>query len=464
MQCSVGAATVRRAFAVVLAAGAATAAHAEPLRITQKQTGQAIYLPYYTASGGRSTVVSIVNDDLDDAKAVRVVFAEARNGRAALEFNLYLQPGDSWNGTVVAQLADRDPGVVYLLEDASCAIPSDTRFRHRAFSGANADGLGEGLERTLSGAVEIIELGVLEGAAKDLVASGICGDIEQAFAAGLWKDDPNASLSAPQGGISASAEILDVDAGRMWSVEGIAIEGFSHTPRHGRADDVHVRLTDPQPGPNGTFVVEYERYLDEPARITLSGERPADAMSLAFSAWALAGDYALTPPLSGEAEWIVAFPTRQAYVDDRPGGTLPAGAAPLAPFREQMDTCEYMPILVLGRDGQKLAPPFRGSIDGLDICDQVSHFSLTRPITIIPEPAEGRVWIDFADLGRQPLPGVSHYGMPVVGVALQAYTYTFPGAAERMRPITSAHALRRMGLRTGVVELRSPSQTRPNAK
>src|SRR5262245_11977045 len=75
------------------------ASSASAVRLDPDGTGQVLIYPYYTTRGGNQTVFSITNHT-DRHKALRVMFAEARNGRTGLALNVYLAPRDSWSSTV----------------------------------------------------------------------------------------------------------------------------------------------------------------------------------------------------------------------------------------------------------------------------------------------------------------------------------------------------------------------------
>src|SRR5262245_36140287 len=72
---------------------------ADAVRLNPDGTGQVLLFPYYTTRGGNQTIFTIVNQS-DRYKALNVRLNEGRNGRAALTFNLYLSPHDTWTGTL----------------------------------------------------------------------------------------------------------------------------------------------------------------------------------------------------------------------------------------------------------------------------------------------------------------------------------------------------------------------------
>ena len=70
------------------------------VQLSSNGMGQVLIFPYYTVNGGFNTLINLVNTT-SDAKALRVRFREAANGREVFTFNLYLAPHDVWTGGLV---------------------------------------------------------------------------------------------------------------------------------------------------------------------------------------------------------------------------------------------------------------------------------------------------------------------------------------------------------------------------
>ena len=133
--------------------------------------GEALVYPYYTARNGQTTLLSVVNTTAN-GKAVKVRFREARNSNDVLDFNLYLSPQDVWTGAVTA----KGTGAYLTTNDTSCTNPVKSSFdavdaTNRVFGKAffpfdydSVDGTStnsQGLDRTLEGYVEIIEMATI---------------------------------------------------------------------------------------------------------------------------------------------------------------------------------------------------------------------------------------------------------------------------------------------------------------
>src|SRR5258705_7969112 len=160
-----------RAVAATLVVAPALAA---AVSLDPQGLGQALIFPYYTARSvdgdAFNTFVSIVNTT-SERKALRVRFREGRNSREVASFNLFLAGGDMWTGAVTpfgggARLvtADRSCTSPGFADVAVSALPF-MNFNNASYTGANADGAGDGLDRTMEGFVEVIEMATLTASA-----------------------------------------------------------------------------------------------------------------------------------------------------------------------------------------------------------------------------------------------------------------------------------------------------------
>lgn len=363
----------------------AAALPAQALRRSHDGAGQAVLVPYYTVLDDRSTLLTIVNH-AEQPKAVRFLLAEGRNGRPVLSFNIYLAPRDVWTGALVADSA----GARLLSNDTSCTAPAipaaGVALRNFLFTGSAADGLGVEPARLAQGQFEAIEMGVLTGAAAQLVQQRNCAALVQRFVAGgVWATAPNTDVAAPAGLLSVDAQIVDVAAGSIFDVPTIALDEFSGSARHGGPGEATaLRFTTPTLAAGQTrFVVEGDSYI--------AADRPADAVSLVLMAAALEGPFSLQPGLGATTEWIVTLPTRQSYLDDRPGGVLPAGTAPLAPFASSSGSgtaprCNPVTWETIARDGTIVGADdslFPSPVDGA-LCAQVTRVALVREFPAVP--------------------------------------------------------------------------------
>ena len=146
--------------------------------------GQVLLYPYYTVNGHQQTLLSVVNTDTVNGKAVKVRFLEGYNSREVLDFNLFLSPADVWTANVFA-LADAGisgDGAAIFTTDKTCTAPSFTEgplsngssyqhFLNYAYSGTNSDTGPTTDDRTREGHFEMIEM-------SDIVGGALLGDIK----------------------------------------------------------------------------------------------------------------------------------------------------------------------------------------------------------------------------------------------------------------------------------------------
>jgi len=339
-------------------AGMASVSHA--VNLNPDGLGQVLIYPYYTARGGNDTLFSVVNTTAK-AKAVKVRFIEALNSREVLDFNLYLSPYDVW----VAAITETDAGGGQLLiPDTSCTVPyfqggvpgniGVQPFLNFQYTGARSDGGPQGIERTASGYLEMIEMGTLVGnaAAGATHVGGVpasCALVNSYWSAGgPWRANPNFELEPVEGGLFGGASILNVAEGTMFSYNATAIDSFwefgsigSHTDPGSLVPDLNsgdttsnvfltgVAMVDTQTWPAGVFALNATLTFDE-----------------------LFNEYIVDPDLAARSEWVVTFPTKRFHTDDAPGGAFVPPGSPIPPFTRtwSQPACEDMELRVWDRE------------------------------------------------------------------------------------------------------------------
>lgn len=100
--------------------GAAVHTTATTLEVAADGIGHQLIVPYFTTNGGNSTLLSIVNTDLVNGKAVKVRFRSAANSDDIFDFQVYMSPGDVWTANV-SQAADGKSQLT--TNDKSCTVP-----------------------------------------------------------------------------------------------------------------------------------------------------------------------------------------------------------------------------------------------------------------------------------------------------------------------------------------------------
>lgn len=147
--------------AVASAAGAAaglTATTATVLQVSPDGIGHNLVVPYYSVQEGNGTLLSLVNTDTKNGKAVKVRFRGAANSDDVFDFSLFLSPGDVWTANVSKDTAT---GLAQIyVPDNTCSLPrravlNATKFKtDRVFGATDAAKAGE----TLEGYVEIFNM------------------------------------------------------------------------------------------------------------------------------------------------------------------------------------------------------------------------------------------------------------------------------------------------------------------
>ena len=116
---------VPAAAAAGLALNSATTPLATSLALAAGGIGHALVVPYFTVQGGNATVISLVNTDSTNGKAVKVRFRGGANSDDILDFQVYMSPNDVWNGLVSKNAAT---GIAeFTTSDNTCTLPAFTK-------------------------------------------------------------------------------------------------------------------------------------------------------------------------------------------------------------------------------------------------------------------------------------------------------------------------------------------------
>jgi hypothetical protein len=306
----------RTLLAASLAAALGTAPDARAVRIDSDGIGQALIFPYYTArSSGPNplnTYASIVNH-ATDTKALRVRFRDGRMGAETLSFNLFLPPNDVWTGAVVPSGTS---GTTLVTTDTSCTDPAfgveflngstghSIDFRNGAYSGANDDGAGAGLDRTREGFIEVLEMATLVGTSAQAVAHNGAGI---AANCATMQGSAAPALGVPTGGISGTFTLINVANGMDFSGNADALSDLGTRP--------YFRVAgDPYPDLNAVEI-------DTVSAVTLNGNmyrstwtRPVDAVTAALMRSQWLGEYVLDSVTASQTDFVITFPTKRFYV------------------------------------------------------------------------------------------------------------------------------------------------------
>jgi hypothetical protein len=333
----------RKALMSAVAAGLGvigSAAHA--VYLDPSGLGQALIYPYYTvqntASGNAfNTYVSVVNTTTF-VKVVKVRFREGKNSREVLDFNLYLSPNDVWTGAVVPSSTSATAPGRLITSDTSCTNPvipsTGVDFRNFAYSGANDDGLGTGLERTREGYLEMIEMGTLNAATHPgnlaVHASTGAPPCGSALAGGAVPTPGQpavaANILAPTGGLNGTGTLINVNSGADAGYNALALSNMTAAAiyRDIGDDSPNFRNADT----NSIVVSGNNAYRSTWIAAPVAfGE---DAVSATIMHSNVINEYVLDSGTLSQTDWVLTFPTKHFYVRSTAASDIvPPFTAPL---------------------------------------------------------------------------------------------------------------------------------------
>lgn len=83
--------------------------------------GHILFAPYYSTVNGNTTLISLVNTDMKNGKAVKVRFRGAANSDDVLDFTVLMSPGDVWTASIEPSAS----GTAKIVSpDTTCVLPS----------------------------------------------------------------------------------------------------------------------------------------------------------------------------------------------------------------------------------------------------------------------------------------------------------------------------------------------------
>jgi len=332
-------------------AGSAQAIYQDPNNL-----GQALVYPYYTvqSAGGNAfnTFVSVTNTT-SAVKVVKVRFREGKNSAEVLDFNLYLSPNDMWTGAIIPASTDTASAGRIVTNDVSCTnppIPSGgVDFRNFEYTGARADGLAAGLERTREGYVEMFEMGTLDALAAPgnaAVHSATTGVPTCTGLTGQTVPAVAAAILAPTGGLFGQGTLINVASGRdtmynanafgAWRTGALYTEIGNDNPNFANTAPAASIVVNP---PNVYFSSFSSTTT---AALTVPGGAKAASATMMHSN--VSNEYILEGATRSNTDWVLTFPTKRQFVN--------AGTA-IAPFTNVLTTsgaCEVIDLIYFNRE------------------------------------------------------------------------------------------------------------------
>lgn len=440
--------------------------------VNPEKTGEVILFPFYNADNGNATNMHVVNTT-SGVKALKIRFVEYKNSDEVLDFNVYLSPHDHFAFGVIKD-PNGDGGAV-ITSDNSCTVPalgsangefpgsatenadgSVTRIQPFVnYQYANSKDVDSSIQRTLTGHVEIIEMGVLTDAAGGTVKAGTalassathgptgvpaaCGNLQKAWASGIWsgvdlKSSADTDMSAPTGGLYGLAYHINVDDAAAFGFEPTAIDNWATKIEHTNPGSLLPSLAS---GTKDAIVHNDGAY----ANISMASGQQATSAILATAS--ISNDVMINPTLGGETDWVVTFPTKRFHVDNE-GQELLGKVVP--PFTKLWDgslkkgsalvevpACEPVTIKQWDREEAITAPtngfsPSPAETE-LSICNEVaviamgtgaeSALSVETGLSTLAFPySEGWQRISMAQKAATTTPSTGSIGgLPVTGFA-----------------------------------------------
>ncbi len=311
---------------------------ASAVHLSNNGIGQALVYPYYTVNAQQQTLLSVVNTG-SSAKAVKVRFREGYNGRAVLDFNLFLSPYDVWTATIFA-LSDDSPnrgdGAAILTRDRSCTAPlfseegtttsggtAYVAFRDLAYLTPN-DGGPYTIDRTREGHFEIIAMADLSGALAAAVTHTGPTQVPANCAAVRNLVAGQAGINPPSSGLFGSAGIINVPAGTYFGYDADALERFTATALYSNTAQTGYPDLGAVNDGAGALASQATALVVTPEGATLSTypgadprSRRIDAVSAVFAADSVYNEYQTAAALAANTDWVFTFPTKASYVDEQ---------------------------------------------------------------------------------------------------------------------------------------------------
>ena len=332
----------KNVISLAVAASVASGAAVAGMYVSPEKTGEVLMFPFYNADNGNATNFHVVNTT-GDVKAVKIRFVEYKNSDEVLDFNLYLSKHDHFAFGVI-----KDPngtGAAVITSDNSCTVP-ELGSANGAFTGTkteNADGsitriqpfvnyqyanskdVDSTIERTLTGHVEVIEMGIVNNVGSGTAAAktqyakfathganGVpanCAGLDAAWATGTWKTTATSGLSAPEGGLYGLAYHINVEAAAAFGFEPTAVDDFAIGIDHTDPGTTTPSIVSGQLNAANFHGLGGDQHLE---RTYADG---MDAINSILMTDSLSNDVMINPTIGGQTDWVVTFPTKRQAVE-----------------------------------------------------------------------------------------------------------------------------------------------------
>lgn len=192
--------------------GIAAKTNATALEVNAKGVGHNLLTPYFSVQNGNGTLLSIVNTDTKNGKAVKVRFRGASNSDDVFDFTVLMSPGDVWTANVYK---DENGRARLFTPDNSCTLPRRSELNAQPFMLDRVFGADDAAKakETLEGYVEIFNMAdipaKLAGAAAGKVLADADATSVAAFANPLYTAIKHVGGKNPCGSTADGAALPD---------------------------------------------------------------------------------------------------------------------------------------------------------------------------------------------------------------------------------------------------------------
>ncbi|MBK8570386.1 MAG: hypothetical protein IPN81_10750 [Nitrosomonadales bacterium] len=388
--------------ALVVAIGSAGLAGttSAAVHLSDDGQGQVLIYPYYTTRAGNDTYLSVLNTTAL-SKALKVRFSEGKNGRAVVDFHIYLSPYDIWTAAVV----NTTDGAKLVTADKSCtapAIPAGGKdFVNFAYSGPALEGIwqsgGDGettsLDRTREGYFEIIEMGTITNTAINAAithASGVpanCAVVQAATmdmgpSSTLVVGGQSARAFKATGGLSGTASLINVAGGTDYGYAPVVLEGFSPPAVEniwfaGQHDLPDLRFADL------TSLVYYNGSV-----VSSTWYAGVDAVGALLMHDNIINEYVLDSATLSGTDWVITMPTKRDNVPVHNPSVVTDHTQLFSPFTSKFwlgGACERFQYRFTNRENYSISfVGFTGEDGSVPLCwtSTVVGFSKTPGLAV----------------------------------------------------------------------------------
>jgi len=323
--------------------------------------GNILVVPYFSTQNGNSTLLSIVNSDTVNGKAVKVRFRGAANSDDVYDFQVFLSPSDVWT----ANVSQNSAGLSMLTTaDTSCTLPSASTLNSTPFvtnrlpAVSSTFTAAQQASWTREGYVEIFNMadippnsattslftairhvnGVPPGCPNQVSSSAAFTPLQNDVTAATYA---SVGFAAPTSGLFGGATIINTaGASVAWSGNDYALVAVNNTalaPAPGNivfSPQMPTNAATPSLFTNDPLMIgaapiivaaNYDLPdLSTPYVGTITPTAQANATASGFATLAVNNEYLVTPSIAAATDWTFTMPTRRYAVAMNYAAATPA--------------------------------------------------------------------------------------------------------------------------------------------